>query len=280
MASQEHRQIPLYEERTWDDIDAFIKAGAPIMVSLGATEQHGLHLPLGSDTMQGVEISRRAAHRLEAEGLPLLVGPAIPYGPKPFISESPRDFPGTINISHGLLQQLTKELCRELVKAGFRTIYLLIANAESDADAQIAAKEVVEESHADIVTLQWLIGIRSQYKGILKSSKPQGHGGEGETARMLATAPELVRLDRARSFHLTRRPEPPVAEDLLPYLGGGVGRYRLPEGSFAGFRDGITGDPQLGTEETGEKVYALITDWVCSAVRRDWIAAGRSLKQR
>ncbi len=250
------------------------------MVPAGATEQHGEHLPLGSDTMQGIEIARRVVRRLAAEGIPLVVGPAIPFGPRPFLSESPRDFPGTVNLTHATLKALVEEVCAELIGQGFRTVYLLLANAESDPVLQIVAKELTERTPAQVVTLNWLIGIRSKYRGVLRSTRPQGHGGEGETARMLATAPHLVRMDRARSYHPRVPQRSPIEADSLPYLGGAIGRYRPPAGAFAGFRGGITGDPGLATRETGEKVYGLITDWVAEVVRRDWAAARRARGRR
>jgi creatinine amidohydrolase len=275
MTDGAHRSIPTFEEMTWPEIDAAIKAGAPIMLSTGATEQHGLHLPLGSDTMQGIEMSKRVAHRLKGEGIPLVVGPAIPFGPRPFLSESPKTYPGTINISNDLLTALLREVCSELIGQGFRTLYLVLANAESDPSQQIVAKELSETTEAQVITLNWLIGIRGAYKGLFRSTKPQNHGGEGETARMLATAPHLVRMEKARSYHPNYPAQPPIPEDRLPYIGGGVGRYKPPAGMFEGFEDGIVGDPQLATAETGEKVYGLVTDWMAEIVRREWALSRR-----
>ena len=53
------------------------------------------------------------------------------------------------------------------------------------------------------------------------------------------------------------------------YLGGGIGRYKMPDPFFKGFHDGVTGDPNLATAEAGEKVYALVVDWICSVIRFD-----------
>ena len=64
----DHRRVPLFEERTSPDIAAAVAAGAPVIVPLGATEQHGPHLPLGADTMQGIDMCRRAAAVLNAKG--------------------------------------------------------------------------------------------------------------------------------------------------------------------------------------------------------------------
>ena len=53
---------------------------------------------------------------------------------------------------------------------------------------------------AHVVTFNWLIGARPGYQGLLLSDKPQGHGGERETAHMLATLPHLVRMAEARPY--------------------------------------------------------------------------------
>jgi creatinine amidohydrolase len=265
----DHRSIPLFDELTWPDVAAAVKAKAPVIVPLGATEQHGPHLPLGADTYQGIDISRRAAALLQAEGSKLVVGPAIAFGPPPFLSESPKSYPGTIAVSNDTLRALTHDICQSLIDHGFRRIYLLLANVESEYAMHIVAKELTERTAANIVTLNWLIGIRPGYKGLLRSTKPQGHGGEGETARMLATAPHLVRMEHARPYHPRLPAQPEVYGDFLPYFGGAIGRYRYDNGEFAGFKDGITGDPQLGTAETGEKTYKLIAEWVAAAIRHD-----------
>lgn len=265
----DHRKIPLFEELTWPDVAAAVADNAPVIVAFGATEQHGSHLPLGTDTIQGIDMCRRAAALLETEGRHLVVGPAIPFGPPPFLSESPKAFPGTIAISNDTLRALTADVCRSLIGHGFRRIYLLLANVESEYAMHIVAKELTETTEANVVTLNWLIGIRPKYKGILRGTKPQGHGGEGETARVLATAPHLVRMSEARPYHPRLPAEPAIEGDFLPYLGGAIGRYRFDGDEFPDFDDGITGDPQLATAETGEKSYALIAEWIASVVRYD-----------
>ena len=265
----DHRHVLIFDEMTSPDIAAAVAANVPVIVPLGAMEQHGAHLPLSTDTYQGLDMCRRASALLAREGIALVVGPAIPFGPPPFLSESPKALPGTINISNDTLRALLRDVCTSLIGHGFRRIYLLLANVESEYAMHVVAKELTETTEANIVTLNWLIGIRPRYKGLLVSDKPQGHGGEGETARMLATAPHLVRMEEARPYHPNLPREPEVYGDFLPYLGGAIGRYRFDRDEFPDFVDGITGDPQLATAETGEKSYALIAEWVADAVRFD-----------
>jgi creatinine amidohydrolase len=277
-AQRREPHLLIFDEMTSPDVAEAIAAGAPIMVAAGATEQHGDHLPLASDTMQGLDIGKRVARRLALDGIPFVVGPAIPFGPRPFRTESPRDFPGTVNLSHATLKAVFEEVCAELIEQGFRTVYLQLANAETDPILQLVAKELSERTPARVITLNWLIGIRSRYKGLMRATRPQSHGGEGETARMLATAPHLVRMDRARSYHPRLPDHPPIEADAMPYLGGAIGRYRPPDGMFDDSFRGIWGDPGLATQEQGEKVYALITDWIVQVVKREWMESGDGAK--
>ncbi len=267
--------IKTYEELTWPEVAAAVRAGAPIMIPAGATEAHGEHMPLGTDNLQGIEMVRRAAARLARERIPLVLGPVIPFGLRPFLTETPKDYPGTVSLSSGTMKGLVEEVCSELIRMGFRTLYLLKCHAENDVIVQLVAKELSERTPAHVMTINWLVGIRSRYKGLLRSKRSEGHGGEGETARMLATAPHLVHMDRARPYYPHPPKGPAIEADVLPYLGGGIGRYRPPAGMFAGQKGGITGDPRLGTAETGEKLYAIITEWIVQIVRKEWNESGR-----
>lgn len=265
----DHSRVPHFDELTSPDIAAAAAANTPVIVALGATEQHGAHLPLGTDTFQGLALCRRTAALLAQQGIPLLVGPVIPFGPPPFLSESPKGLPGTISVSNDTLRALLHDVCSALIRDGFCRIYLLLANVESEYAMHIVAKELTETTAANVVTLNWLIGARPSYQGLLRSDKPQGHGGEGETARMLATLPHLVRMAEARPYHPNLPRTPVVHGDFLPYLGGAIGRYRFDRGEFPDFVDGITGDPQLATAETGERSYALIAAWLAAVIRSD-----------
>jgi creatinine amidohydrolase len=264
-----HRDIPLFDDITSPDVAKAIAAGAHIIVPTGATEQHAAHLPLGTDTYQSIEIARRAIFQLAKENIPVLLGPAIPFGPRPLLTESPKDFSGTINVSADTLRRLIDEVCRELVGQGFGVIYLLCGHAETDPVIQLVAKDVSETTEASVVTLQWLVGIKDEYKGVMRSERPQSHAGEGETARMLVTVPHLVRMSEARSYHPNLPPNP-APHDKMPYLGGAIGRYKYPPHVFEGFEDGLWGDPQNATPEVGEKTYKLITDWLCKAIAAEW----------
>jgi creatinine amidohydrolase len=272
---QSEPRVLIFDEMTSPEVAEVMRVGAPIMVGAGATEQHGQHLPLASDTLQAIDIARRVARQLALENIPFVIGPTIQFGPRPFRTESPRDFPGTVNLSHATLKAVFEEVGAELIDQGFRTVYFLLANAETDPILQIVAKELSERTPAQVITLNFLVAIRGRYRALMKATRPQSHGGEGETCRMLATAPHLVHMDRARSYHPRPSGQPPIDGDTMPYLGGAIGRYRPPAGMFDESFAGIWGDPGLATAEVGEKIYALITDWIVQVVKQDRALSAR-----
>lgn len=274
------QRIKLYEEMTRPDIEAALRENSPIMIPIGATEQHGAHLPLGTDNIVGIDIVRRAGAILAEENIPLIMGPVIGFGLKPFLTETPRDYAGTVNLSSSTLKALIEEVCMEIIRMGFKTIYLLKGHAESDVIVQLVAKELSEKTPSHVISLNWLVGIRSRYKGILRSKREEGHGGEGETSRMLATAPHLVRLGLAKPCYPRKQKGSEIEADRLPYLGGGIGRYKPFEGMFDNKHQGINGDPTLATAKTGEKVYGLITDWVVQIVKKEWYSTNLTKKRR
>ncbi|NDV00502.1 creatininase family protein [Pseudoroseicyclus tamaricis] len=273
--SGDWRDIPIFDELTSPDVAAAAEAGAHVVVPFGATEQHAGHLPLGTDTYQSVDIARRAAATLNPEGVPLLVGPAVPFGPSAVQSESPRDFSGSIYVSHATLHALSKDICLELVRQGFKVIYLICGHAESDPVLQLVAKEVSEETDASVLTVQWLIGAQPDYGKIKLAPGSQGHAGEGETARMLASAPHLVRMDKCVSYR-PALPTDPARQDRMPYLGGAIGRYKYPPEVFEGFEDGLWGDPDYATAETGEAYYKVVNEWICDVIRKEYAMWRRS----
>jgi creatinine amidohydrolase len=251
------RNLP---EMTWEEVAEELKRTDLIIFPVAATEVHGPHLPLGADTIQGTEACRRIVARLASENIHAVAGLPIPLG----VSMPQMDFPGTISLTPATLSAVIKEVCNSLVKHGFRKIVLVMSHDGNIGALYSAAEEISKQPGVRVLLMNWLPFLRSKYSQILKS-KSGGHGGEGETARVLASIPELVRLDRAQVG-----PEegggPSLEGDIPIHFGGGTFdplhglKEKTPIGSF--------GDPRGATAEIGEKCYQLIEDWACQVIRR------------
>ncbi|CAN5684057.1 creatininase family protein [soil metagenome] len=248
-------------EMSSHDVAAALQQTNVILLPFGATEAHGAHLPLGTDTMEAREICRRSAMRLAEQNCPVVIGPVIPFGTSNFHL----DYPGTVSVKPETLIALIRDICMSLYKSGFRNFVFIHGHDGSLPSMMVGAQNLVEETpEAQAIILNWLTPLSKVYGTIQQSKKSEGHGGEGETARLLVTHPELVHPERSEAFHVEpdemRRLQGP--EHIKT---GGAIFY-----STRKYPNYYIGTPQLAKVETGEKGYAVIVDWVSMVIQRDF----------
>ena len=256
---------PTLEEMTGPEVEAALKKTDVLLLPVGATEAHGAHLPLGTDSFEARENCRRAAIRLEALGCPVIIGPVIPFGTSSFHL----GFAGTISLSPHTMIKLLTEVCLSLHETGFRKFALVHGHDGNLPVMMVAAQEIVDHTaDAQAMVLNWLTPLSKVYHTIQTSKQQEGHGGEGETARILVTHPELVQLDRAIKHHVPPDDMRKIQGAEHIKTGGGIfyatRRYR----DHSPF--GHIGDPALATEETGDKGYAVIAEWLARVIARDY----------
>lgn len=236
-----------------------------ILIPIAATEDHGAHLPLGTDSMEAREICRRTTIRLEEMRCPVVIGPAIHFGTSSFHM----GFPGTVSISSSTLVTLLKEVCLSLYQGGFRNFVLIHGHDGNLPSIPVAAQEIVDATpDASAVVLNWMVALSKVYHTIQTSKKGESHGGEGETARLLVTHPELVHPDQGTAFYLTPEELRRLQSSEHMKTGGGI---------FYGVRSykaptpyGSIGDPKLAKEETCVRGYNAIVDWLSFVIKRDF----------
>lgn len=247
-------------EMTWAEVADALKETNAIIVPVGSTENHGPHLPLGTDTLQTIEMVRRIVVQLEKEGVRVLAGPAVPFGLAPYHM----DFPGTINLRPQTFIDLLEDVCQSLSFHGFKNIYLFLGHGGNWGAMQVVAHEMTRKTDSTVVALNWLPYLHMEYPKILKLND-SGHAGEGETSRSLVCHPKLVLRERMQPNF-----DPEKAEEMEgadhPLIGGGVlvgnkgFKYETPIGSM--------GDPTAAEVETGEKIYDVITKWGAYAIKK------------
>lgn len=259
---------PTLPEMSGPEIQEALKATQTILIPFGAIEDHGAHLPLGTDVFEAREICRRTAVRLAAQNCPVVVGPVIPFGTSSFHM----GFPGTISISATTLLALTKEICLSLYAGGFRNFVLIHGHDGSLPTMMVAAQEIVDATpDATAVVLNWMVALSKVYHTIQRSKKGESHGGEGETSRLLVTHPELVHPERSTPFHLAPEDLRKIQSTESMKTGGGV--YYGVRSYKALTPHGHIGDPTLAVEDTGNKGYDVIVDWLSSVIKRDFFDA-------
>lgn len=213
------------------------------IVPYGILEEHGPHLPIGTDTIQAIHMVDMLEEELEKKGVRTIVLPPVHYGQ----SSSIRNFPGTITIRSETLYALSYDILTELVRQGLKNILVLSGHAGSIHMKAIerAGHDVVDE-HDEEFNLMILSDYFIAYELLGKTGIPEddGHAGTIETARVFEARPDLVKQDRMENirpskklpdFRIVKYPEnyipdgiiglPPVPESI--HKGKEINRYIL-----------------------------------------------------
>jgi creatinine amidohydrolase len=179
-------------EMTWSEVKEALKETNVAIIPVGSIEQHGLHLPLGTDYFQAIELAKRVAEKTAA-----LVAPVILCGH----SQHHMGFPGTISLKPETLAQVIFEACQSLGRHGFNKIIILNTHGGNDVACSFAAQKVNTELDASAV----FFGAESFMKHIPPNliETIDLHAGVDETSSMLVLNPEKVRLERARKPKIT-----------------------------------------------------------------------------
>src|SRR3954466_3865605 len=106
----------LMEEMTWPEVAEAARANLPVVLALGSTEQHGPHLPLGTDVVIPVAIAREAGKEVD-----LVIAPPVHFGAmsRP-LSGGGESFPGTLSLRAATLITTIHEVLSGLARAGFK----------------------------------------------------------------------------------------------------------------------------------------------------------------
>jgi len=238
-----------FSELTQPEVAAQLKRNPLVILPCGSVEQHGPHLPTGTDTLAANAVSHAVAERMDA-----LVLPATPFGVTPMHMP----FEGTITLAPDTYLRIVTDTCASTAKHGAK--YLLIVNWHEGniASLAIAAEALHREHGMSVVTVQACYVAEELYGA---SCGGLTHGGEIEALAVLAHRPDLVHLDRidyssdhalGHKMDKLRRTRTfqPVLTDI---------RSIAPTGWF--------GSPQHATPEKAKRMLADIAEQIARETR-------------
>ncbi|ETR78197.1 creatininase [Afipia sp. P52-10] len=184
----------------WTDLDwPQLAGGDPsrliAVLPLGATEQHGPHLPLGTDIMIGEAYLARVKDMLPPT-LPVLFLPQQPVG----ISTEHIAFPGTLTLPTEIALQNWSALGASLARAGIRKLVMVTSHGGNSAAMSLVAQDLRAQHAMLAVTTSWSrFGVPD---GLFDDAEIRHgiHGGAIETSIMLAAWPDQVRTDKIANF--------------------------------------------------------------------------------
>jgi creatinine amidohydrolase len=232
-------ELPLaLDELSWIDVAAHVARDGRVIIPVGALEQHGPHLPLGSNVL----IARSLAVDLSRE-FRILRAPTIYYGVN---VRTERAFAGTASLNQKTLHRALNELLDSWETHGMCEFILITAHRH-EPHLEALATLVTHDARVRVIQA-WDVDISH----IVSDQLASLHAGEAETSVMLHLYPELVRMDRARDHDL-----PP--EQYKKYING-----RLPVPLVGGA--GVIGHPTAATAEKGARIYQCFLDAIRRAV--------------
>ena len=160
-----------------------------VVLPVGACEQHGPHLPTGTDFMIVSEVARRAAQEL-ADEMHVVVAPTLPIG----YSRHHLPFGATISVSAETLQRFLADMCESLVAVGFRQIFLINGHGGNSDIINVVARDVALAHGIPVgAGSYWVMAWDSLVEADAhKQNRLPGHAGAFETSLMMALWPELV----------------------------------------------------------------------------------------
>ncbi len=234
-----------WKDLTTEDFAAPDRARTVALLPVGAVEQHGPHLPLGTDAAINTGILARAVELVPMD-LPLLVLPLLPVG----LSPEHRDFPGTLSLSAATLLRVVQETAEGVARAGLRKLILFNSHGGQPQALEIVAQELrAGHAMAVVVANSWRLMRPGEF--FPPGEREAGiHAGAIETSLLLHLQPGLVRRDRVANFPAAPR----ALERDHPELASG-GRYKFAWQAQDLNASGAVGDARLGTAEAG---HALV----------------------
>ena len=244
------------------EIKAMARRNAVVIVPIGATEQHGPHLPSMVDWRLVQEVAHRAA-RIMAPRTPVLVAPTIPYG----MSEHHMSLNGTITLDYATMYAVIRCVVESAIRHGFKRIFVLNGHGGNTTALQNMIGELTVAHKLPLATgTYWDIAAASIAQ-LLDRQKALLHACEAETSMIMALAPELVNPDELAQMH------GPYVGGLsgIPGVNAGVYRWRQLSSRSP---IGVIGDAATASVEKGERLLQAIAGDVAEALadERLWSA--------
>jgi creatinine amidohydrolase len=211
-----------------------------VILAVGSCENHGEHLPLGTDTLVSYKLSVKIADQVDG----LLVLPPVTVGYSGHYSH----FPFTLTLRAETLIEVLKDILRSVLRNGIKHIFVMNGHDGNIAAIEVATREIkTEYPEAKIAALDawWVTAGNLLPPDTFEVWNGLGHAGEGETSIALALFGDLVDMKRARGVV----PNLPANVDI--------------KWNFAELTDcGATGDPTKATAEKGKKMEKVLVDAV------------------
>lgn len=238
----------IYAELNQEQAGRLKEKNLTALLPIGATEVHGDHLPLGTDTFLADRLCRKIEEQLGSANC--LVLPCIPYGQV----WSLRDCPGSIHIPDEVLTPYISEIGFSLERAGVRRLAIINSHVGNLGAIKAAARRLMENSSVKVYTFTYP-GADEMIRGVCTAPMPHKgyfHACEIETSYMLYLCPEQVKMEKA----ICQYPEFPEEFDYTPIRWTDV------------MDRTVLGDATAATREKGRQILEHVVNQICRILQK------------
>ncbi len=232
----------LLESLTWPAVKALVDGGETLcLLPVGATEQHGRHLPLSTDSDIATAICRAASERTGVPVLPTLtISSSHAHSTK---------WPGTLSYPPTMVIAMVVELSRWVAAAGLSKLLILNAHGGNVAPLAVAVDEIRRAGQLQVGVISWF-DLSPEIRERTFADGEDIHANAAETSLMLHLRPELVATHEIQD-------DPDRTHDLV---------FSYPVNRTSA--DGLTGAPSRATEADGARLFEVSADALSERVRR------------
>ncbi|MGH9211211.1 MAG: creatininase family protein [Acidimicrobiales bacterium] len=246
---------PFFADLTSPQAEELSRSDPPtvLLLPVGATEPHGPHAPLSTDSLISLSMCRRAVERLAGDPeLRVLILPALPYG----VTRYAKAFAGAIHVDPDTLHALVTDICVALVDQGLRHVVMVNNHFEPEQVATLRrVVDTVRATHGVEIGYLDLVRRRNAERLTDEFRAGECHAGRYETSLVMADHPGLV--DQARLPTLPR-----VAVNMPAAIAEGQRDFVA-----MGMHEGYCGAPADATAHEGQTTLATLTDMLIDVAR-------------
>jgi len=189
---------------TYPEVEALLEKSDMVIIPVGSLEQHGDHLPIGTDFINGVERCKLIAQERD-----ILVAPVLMVGQSPYHM----GMAGTITLSADTIVKVHLEAVESLIHHGFKRFIIMNAHGGNRAITTLLVDQINQNTAGVAVSFGQAAGPFMEPDPEPPATVLDRHGGTSETSNSLYLMPSLVQLDKAVAAELTL---PQHLEDMLP----------------------------------------------------------------
>jgi creatinine amidohydrolase len=193
-SSEEGPKPLVLQEMTWTDVQEYLKTSDMVIIPIGSTEQHGPHLPLGTDSYIATDMAKMISSRTG-----VVVAPVLLTGYSVYHS----GFSGSLSLKPETMEQVLFETAEMLIKHGFRRIMFLNGHGGNT----IVQSKVIHRINHNTEAIALALGDYARGDEEPPQDWFDQHAGIGETSIMLFLEPELVHMDRAEKPKIRFTPQ-------------------------------------------------------------------------